>query len=184
MGLSNLTAISSRKDLGVSNMEVYEGDDIIGFDASVDAMVSLIANKTQGRRTMRRSEFDPLDFAQQLPNLDIYDFEASSSSANETAYSHDAIISFSGSESSAYYGECTGMHLKDIEPEVVSQRAIAFCKIINELKGQIVAVVTPGSDRSHLSRIILFVTPLTDETDTINGACVYNVMIGRDRAAA
>lgn len=184
MGLPNVTAISHRRDLGVSNMVVYEGEDVAGVDASIDTMVSLILSKSQGRPTLRRSEFDPLDFAEQLPNIDIYDFDVPGGSTGEPARTRDAIISFSGSESSAFYGECTGKHLSDIEPSEVSRRAIRFCNIIKSLNGPIVAVVTPGSAHADLSSITVLVSPLTDDTDTINGACIYHVLKRRSQSAA
>lgn len=184
MGFINVSAVANRKELGATDMAVYEGEHITGVDPILDKVAALFLSKTNGRSMMRRSEYDPLDFSEQLPDLDIYDFSNHFERAETSAPFGSATVSFSGSHSAAFYGECTGKHLSDIEPGEVSQRAIEICNIINRTKSPVVTVVTPRSESIENQVIYMFIMPLTDETDKINGACVYHVLKRRTQSAA
>lgn len=183
MGLPEISTSSQRADLGASRMEVYDGDRIFGIDEKVDKVIARFLSKTHGRPTLRRSEFDPLDFAEQMPKLDIYDFGSPRQKTDNTTNMESVTVRFSGSEISAFYGEFTGEEMHDIKPAEASGRAMELCRIIKSRKSPIVAVVTPCSERSPLSNVTALFMPLTDEFDGVDGACVYHVFERRNRPA-
>lgn len=184
MVLANVVVTTYRRELGTTDMTIYEGDNITGVDPTLDLVAARFLSKTNGRLTMRRSEYDPLDFSEQLPDLDIYDFSRRPDLPKGATSLGNATVSFSGSRSAAFYGEYTGKHLVDIEPREVSQRAIKLCKTIKRVKGPIVAVVAPGSPGNEAQHIYLFIMPLTDEAGKINGACVYHILKRSAQSAA
>jgi len=107
----------------LTNYKLVAAEEVRADDKSVDRMLSYFERKTQGARLARRSDVNPSELKDFLPEICffslVYDEEGAVS---------DAIVRLEGTSATSFYGEFTDQSVRNHPSPEVSERILTAAR--------------------------------------------------------
>ncbi len=129
----------------------------------VDRVLSYFEARTEGARIARRSDINPSEMKDLLPDVCILELEKDAAGALE-----DIVIRLMGTNVVSFYGELTGKSIFTHPSSLVAERifkSAAFC--LERHRPVIVQAFTLSEEKNHLKVSVLYV-PLSENNSDID----------------
>lgn len=138
-------------------------------DPAIDVILSYFDEKTEGNRMPRRSDLNPMELKEQLPEIGMFEpiYDADGKMV-------DAQIILLGSRIDDFYGHMTGKRVTEFPHAQVAVRIIQACRQCIEHKAPVVVKAESLSDSKDFVAITVLYVPMSGDGLHVDRIFLYN----------
>ncbi len=153
----------------LQNFRIEDAEETRQHNPTIDKLLNYFEAKTGGTRLVRRSDLNPMELTQELPQIGMF-----GPIYNDEGLVVDVNILLLGSRLDQFYGAMTGKRATDYNNLQVADRVIGACKqVVESRKPMVIHAEAMSEKQTHLSVKVLYV-PMSNDGEVIDRIFVHN----------
>ncbi len=153
----------------LEGFRIEDAEDVRKHDELIDNTLKYFEAKTQACRMASRSDLNPMDFKDILPEIGLFE-----PVFNSDGRMVDAEIILLGSRLDEFYGARTGTRVNSFPHAQVAVRILQACRQVVELRRPLVVKAEALSDTKNFLKITVLYIPMSSDGETVDRIFLHN----------